>query len=170
MAGGRVRIVVAAALAVAGLALVPAGRVGAGSPATVDAHGSVEQVYVTHLPPGDPVQLRQGGSTVQTGTVDDLGSFLFRNVAPGDNYSVFDGNLAASSPPLHVMTQTETPPSALYTSQQLVNGFQYITTRDGTKLGANVTIPSGPGPFPTVIEYSGYDPSHPGHPQPSTQI
>src|SRR3954468_14822586 len=128
MLGGRIRIVMAAALVVAGLALVPAeGNAGAAPPVEVDAHGSVEQVYVMHMPAGDALELRQGGALKQTGTVDDFGSFLFRNVAPGDNYTVFDANLAASSVPLHVMSQTEVPPSTLYTSQHLVNGFQYIT-------------------------------------------
>ena len=42
-------------------------------------------------------------------------------------------------------------------------GFGYIVTRDGTTLGANVILP-GPadgGPYPTVVEYSGYAPSNP---------
>ena len=34
--------------------------------------------------------------------------------------------------------------------------------RDGTTLSAMVYLPPGPGPFPTVVEYSGYDESRPG--------
>ena len=42
-----------------------------------------------------------------------------------------------------------------------------MTTRDGTTLSANVVLP-GPadgGPYPTVVEYSGYQPSDPGSAQ-----
>ena len=58
------------------------------------------------------------------------------------------------------------PPPSLYTDEQTLlpaGGFGYITTRDGTTLSANVVLP-GPadgGPYPTVVEYSGYQPSDP---------
>ncbi|MEX2626331.1 MAG: CocE/NonD family hydrolase, partial [Ilumatobacteraceae bacterium] len=52
----------------------------------------------------------------------------------------------------------------LYTGQRLeAPGFGYLTTRDGTTLSVNVWLP-GPvdeGPYPTVVEYSGYTPSDP---------
>jgi predicted acyl esterase len=55
------------------------------------------------------------------------------------------------------------PPAASFYSAQTVNpGFGYLTTRDGTTLSVNVVLPPGEGPFPTVVEYSGYDPSRPG--------
>ncbi|MAA79002.1 MAG: hypothetical protein CL916_07050 [Deltaproteobacteria bacterium] len=44
-------------------------------------------------------------------------------------------------------------------------GFQYITMRDGASLSAMIRFPDpllyGDGPYPTVIEYSGYSPSRP---------
>jgi len=155
-----------------GLTIVPVtGTAHATTLATFSAHGSVAQVYVTHAPPGDPLTLKNAsGVAVGAGTVDDLGSFLFRDVAAGDGYTVVDGDMVSS--PLHVMTSSETPPQSFYDAQHLVPGFQYIETRDGTELSAEVTLP-GPadqGPYPTVIEYSGYDPSHPDQPQPSTLI
>jgi uncharacterized protein len=57
------------------------------------------------------------------------------------------------------------PPADFYASQPKLpeGGFGYITTRDGTTLSANVILP-GPadqGPYPTVVEYSGYQPSDP---------
>ena len=55
------------------------------------------------------------------------------------------------------------PDQSFYDGQSLTEGFQYIETRDGTKLSINVVLP-GPiedGPYPTVVEYSGYDPSNP---------
>jgi predicted acyl esterase len=161
---------VALAGLVAAVALVPASA-HATALATFSAHGSVNQVYVTHAPTGEVLALRDAAhTTVARGTVDDLGSLLFRTVPAGNGYTVADGSQV--SVPLQITTPNAIPPATLYSSQHLVDGFQYITTRDGTLLSAEVTLP-GPasaGPYPTVIEYSGYDPSHPGAPQPSTQI
>jgi predicted acyl esterase len=51
------------------------------------------------------------------------------------------------------------------TSGTLEDGFHYLEMRDGVKLSAMVRFPDegvyGPGPWPTVIEYSGYGPSNP---------
>jgi predicted acyl esterase len=55
------------------------------------------------------------------------------------------------------------------------SGFNFIETRDGTTLSAIVRLP-GPaanGPYPTIVEYSGYDPSRPdggGHTNGFAQI
>ena len=50
-------------------------------------------------------------------------------------------------------------------AEDVENGFQYITMRDGASLSAMVRFPDpllyGEGPYPTVIEYSGYSPSRP---------
>ncbi len=165
----------ASAVALLGaLATVPATAAHAApaaTPATFTARGSVEQVYVTHAVAGQAIELRDdSGTTVQHAVVDDLGSMVFRDVAAGDGYTVVSGG--QTSTPLRVMSRSETPPQSFYDAQHLQTGFGYITTRDGTKLSATITLP-GPadkGPYPTVIEYSGYDPSHPGAPQPSTLI
>ena len=55
------------------------------------------------------------------------------------------------------------PAQSLYDGQQLGEGFQYLETRDGTRAAINVVLPGPPeeGPYPTVVEYSGYDPSNP---------
>lgn len=54
------------------------------------------------------------------------------------------------------------------------DGLNYITMRDGTKLSAMVRFPDpgfwGDGPWPTVVEYSGYSPSDPNNPDPGTRI
>jgi predicted acyl esterase len=182
MMGRRaLRAVLAAGVVASGLGIAPVGGTVAqalpaqGSSTSFQAHGSVEQVYVTHASTGDTIELHDASNaTVASGTVDDLGSFLFHDVTAGDGYTVVEKHAGGDqiSGPLHVMTRTEIPPQSFYANQHLTAGFQYITTRDGTKLSAEVTLPGPPedGPYPTVIEYSGYDPSHPGHPQPSTQI
>lgn len=127
--------------------------------------GSVNQLAVLDATPGEHVELLDaGGATVGTGTVDDLGSMLWRELDPGD-YSVHDGDLVLGT---GTVSDFAGPPPAqsFYDGQTLAKGFNYITTRDGTTLSANVSFPAGAVPaggFPTVVEYSGYDPSNPAN-------
>lgn len=125
---------------------------------------SVEQLAITHAEPGATVELRDSaGALVQSGEADALGSLMFRKVPPGEGYSVKVKDEEASN--LKVMTEEGSKPAqSHYAAQQLDEGFGYITTRDGTTLSVFVTLP-GPadaGPYPTVVNYSGYDPSRPG--------
>ena len=57
----------------------------------------------------------------------------------------------------------EPPDPAMYQSATLEAGYGYITTRDGTTLSTFVSLPgsAADGPYPTLIEYSGYSPSDP---------
>ena len=73
---------------------------------------------------------------------------------------------AFQSPPAKVTSfGAPPPPPSFYSSQTLNAGFNFIQTRDDTTLSANVVLPNPvfvpPGPYPTVMEYSGYDPSNP---------
>lgn len=139
-------------------------------PASFSVRGSVEQIQLWKAPPGAHATLRDvNGATVQEGTTDAQGSLIFRRVPPGEGYAITvdeaDAPNVASS--IAVMTvEGSSPPQDFYSKQTLSPGFNYITTRDGTKLSAYVTLP-GPiedGPYPTVINYSGYSPSAPGAP------
>jgi predicted acyl esterase len=129
--------------------------------------GSVEQVHVTGAEPGQELALHDAdGESVATGTADDQGSLIFRLVEPGDDYRVATASapILASEPVDVDSVDSSQPDQSFYDSQQLDPGFTYITTRDGTTLSASVYLP-GPaedGPYPTVVEYSGYDPSRPG--------
>jgi predicted acyl esterase len=142
---------------------------------TFAAHGSVGQVYVTDADPNAALQLLDSSAqTVQTGTADGDGSFIFRNVAVGEGYVVVmdSGAAVRQSQPVGVTDPTDPPDSSFYENQRIGAGYGYLTTRDGTKLAIMVYLP-GPidqGPYPTVIEYSGYDPANPNSPQPSTLI
>jgi predicted acyl esterase len=145
-------------------------------PATFTVQGSVEQLAVSHAVPGASVTLRDaGGHTVgAAGVVDSQGSFLFRDVPPAGGYRVRqnDNGTVTQSVAVTVLSPSYVPPASFYRGQQINDGFGYITMRDGTKLSATVHLP-GPadqGPYPTVIEYSGYDPSNPNAPQPSTLL
>ena len=52
------------------------------------------------------------------------------------------------------------------------SGYGYLTTRDGTQLSVQVVLPGPPdkGPYPAVMEYSGYDPSSPSTGQPQYKL
>src|SRR5512139_3712363 len=144
-------------------------------PAAFTAHGSVEQVYVTDAAPGTELKLADAdGLVVQTATTDDLGALIFRDVAAGSGYVVVaqsSGRLEASNS-VAVTAPDDVPESAFYERQQIGAGYGYLETRDGTKLAINVILPGRPedGPYPTVIEYSGYGPANPKSPQPSSLI
>jgi putative CocE/NonD family hydrolase len=64
-----------------------------------------------------------------------------------------------------VLSRDDATDPALY-EQPLAAGLNYVTMRDGIELAMTVRLPSGmtleDGPFPTVIEYSGYQVAAPG--------
>jgi uncharacterized protein len=146
-----------------------------------EAHGSVEQVYATGLPPGAQVSLYDGeGAEVATKAVDDIGGVLFRDVAPGDGYTVGLTSGGTRSTPLRVLTTQSAPPSTdIYGQSIPSSGYGYLTTRDGTKLALDVHPPQDvthvlpgvelpplpSGPTPTLIEYSGYGYANPAGPE-----
>jgi predicted acyl esterase len=151
------------------------------------AHGSAEQVYVSGLAPRASVSLiNAAGHTVSTQPADGLGGLLFRNVRPGTGYRVRLNPHGAESGPLTVHSDAAAPWDPGIYNQKISlpaanrNGYQYLTTRDGTKLAIDVWTPTHPAgepglpplkglptagpPYPTLIEYSGYayaDPSGP---------
>ena len=134
------------------------------APATFTVQPGVQQIAVLEAEPGTELSVINGATTIASGTVDEQGALLFREIAEGDGYMVASDTEAATD--IAVMSPGETPPASLYTEEQTLlpaGGFGYIVTRDGTTLSANVLLP-GPienGPFPTVVEYSGYQPSDP---------
>jgi predicted acyl esterase len=99
-----------------------------------------------------------------SGQVDAYGSLLFPFLQQGATYTV--QNAAGGDPMTATILRFEDiPPQSFYEAQTLTEGYQYIRTRDGTLLAATVRAPIGKtladGPFPTVIEYSGYNPAEP---------
>ena len=58
-------------------------------------------------------------------------------------------------------TRSAPPSTKRYRQRISTNGYGYLTTRDGTRLAINVRLPSGPGPYPTLVEYSGYGYANP---------
>jgi predicted acyl esterase len=141
------------------------------------AHGSARQVYATGLAPGAQATLADGsGKTVATRKVNALGGVLFRNVKPGSGYVLTSG--ANKSDALTVFSNQAAPPSTdVYKQTIPTSGYGYMTMRDGTKLAYDVhppndisqaegvTLPTNTGgPWPTLIEYSGYGYANPAGP------
>jgi hypothetical protein len=154
---------------------------GVSAAASFTATGSAEQVYATGLAPNAKASLVNAkGKTVYTQTADSLGGLLFRNVTPGSGYRVRLVPHGAKSGPITVHSNAAAPwDPSVYNQTIKDSGYQYLTTRDGTKLALTVWPPTGiagvtPGglgiipaytpPYPTRIEYAGYgyaDPSGP---------
>ncbi len=153
-------VVLGALLAV----LVPASA--AAATATFTARGSAKQVQLTGAAPGERLTLvDKRGKKVAKKTAGSLGGIVFRHIEPGGGYVVRKGKGGPSTAKFRVLSDKGTPPDPAIYDQAIPNdGYGYLTTRDGTKLAINVYLP-GPadqGPYPTLIEYSGYgyaDPS-----------
>ncbi len=128
------------------------------------ARGSVEQVQVTGADAGQRLKLiNRRGKVVDSERAGSLGGIVFRHVTPGGGYRVGQSR-GGKSPRLRVLTDRSAPPSTGIYSQTLPpGGYGYLRTRDGTKLAINVQLPgkAKDGPYPTLIEYSGYGYANP---------
>src|SRR5437764_5674826 len=176
--GSRWRL--AAALSALMMVAAPA-AVASSRPFT--AHGSVGQVYIVGLHPLAQMSLlNSAGHVIAAKRADSLGGLLFRNVRPGTGYRVRLSNGGATSGPLTVLTTRPAPPSkSVYKQSIPAHGYGYLTTRDGIKLAIDVRLPQdvtnavpgglplpalpAGGPYPTLIEYSGYGYADPSGPQ-----
>jgi len=127
-------------------------------------HGSIDEAYVVGARAGTHLTLVNGaGARVGSGVVDRLGSLVVRNLTPGSGFRFEEGSGATrrATAPFSVLSTTHsTPPPSFYSSQHLHAGLNYVRMRDGVLIAATVRLPPGKtladGPFPTVIEYSGY--------------
>ena len=159
---GRVLLGALAALALT-LATLTLHQTASASPtASWVLRPGTHQLEVLQATPGDQLTLLRDSTEVDTGTVDSAGSLVWRQLRTGQ-YSVHSADLALTSDPVQVTGMHHAPPpQSFYDDQTLGGGFGFITTRDGTTLSANVSYPLfGSPPYPTVVEYSGYDPSNP---------
>jgi predicted acyl esterase len=149
--------------------LTPAGAVPVLQP-------NIGYLSIMDATPGDTLTLTHPErGEVGRAPVDTYGSLLFPFLEQGTTYTV--QNAAGGEPMSATILRFEDhPPQSFYEAQTLTEGYQYIRMRDGTLLSAMIRPPLGKtwadAPFPTVIEYSGYDPANPsGAPaQPSELI
>jgi predicted acyl esterase len=144
--------------------------------AAFEVQGGIEFVAITGTTPGTELVLDDWNQReVERGTSDRFGSLIFRYLRGGRTYSVREA-AGGGSVPVDVLSFRDHPDDSFYQSKTLTEGFQYIETRDGTLLAAMVRAPLGKtlaeGPFPTVVEYSGYAVAEPnlGSAQPSTLL
>lgn len=131
------------------------------APAGWTVRAGATQLAVLDAGPGQQIELVDDGDrVVADATVDARGSLLFRGLDPGA-YTTRSSDAASS--PATVTALGVPPPQSFYDAQEIGPGYGYLEVRDGTTLSVNVILP-GPvadGPYPTVVEYSGYDPSNP---------
>jgi uncharacterized protein len=131
--------------------------------AAFTGHGSIEEAYAIGARAAERLTLvDRAGATVGSGVVSKLGGLIVRNVAPGGGYrfEALGTRPETASAPFSVLSTRSTPPPSFYADQHLQVGLNYVTMRDGITLAATVRLPPGKtladGPFPTVVEYSGY--------------
>jgi predicted acyl esterase len=107
----------------------------------------------------------------------------------GGTFEIVANDLGETSGPFTVLGLADVPDEAFYAEQTFSgvewspidgargepsDGLVYLRMRDGVTLSAMVRFPDrllyGDGPWPTVIEYSGYSPSNPARPDTGSQI
>ena len=136
--------------------------------ATFIARGSIGQVYVQKAEVGANLLLvNSDGRVVRKSKTDKYGSKIFRYLPSVKGYRVkqVDGNQVFGSRSTTVLGTKKNPSQSFYDRKQLHEGLNYVTMRDGVELAMTLRLPAGKsmadGPFPTVIEHSGYQTAAP---------
>ncbi|MCU1355006.1 MAG: Cocaine esterase [Acidimicrobiales bacterium] len=132
------------------------------------------QVHFSYL----PTKLAE----FQTGARTKLPTSDGFPVAAGDGYTVRseDTSPVQASKAFHVLGRDDNPKPSFFDAEKGKLGptgdetswFGYETMRDGVQLSINVRLPGPPdkGPYPTVVEYSGYGPANPNAQEPGSMI
>ena len=112
---------------------------------------------------------------------DRFGSIIFRELRQGTRYYIRPTADPSGEVEAKTLNFSDHPSGDFYSNQTLREGLNYIEMRDGTLVSAMVRAPAvcpggatsctlEDGPYPTLVEYSGYSVSDPDNPQPSTLI
>jgi len=132
------------------------------------ARGSINAAYAENTPPGVRLLLvNKANGIVAKGKSDRFGSKIFYDVSPGAGYRIFSvrGETVASTSRFAVLRMGDNPKQSFYKSKTLAQGLNYVTMRDGVEIAMTVRLPAGKtladGPFPTFVEYSGYQTAAP---------
>ena len=137
--------------------------------ADFDVQAGIGFVAVQGAEPGTTLVLgSEADDEVERGSVDRYGSLAFIDVEPGVTYTVRgeDGDEIAGSDEVTTLALDEHPAESFYEElPEIAEGYGYLETRDGTKLAMTVRAPAGKslddGPFPTLINMSGYPEANP---------
>lgn len=131
--------------------------------AAIVVRGSVEQIHIAHAGPNSRVTVAGPRGFRATALTDGVGGRIFRDIPPGDGYTVTVAGSDHAPHPVRVLGREEHPDARFYASQKLDPTRGFIRTRDGTLLSYRVVLPDavvhGDGPHDLVITYSGYQPS-----------
>jgi predicted acyl esterase len=160
----QLRRTTAMAAALAAVCLIPP----TAAHAKPTARGSIGEAYVVGAKKGSSLQLLNArGKVIQRGRADRLGSKIFRDLKAGKGYSVRyrAGKKTKVTKKFAVLKAGANPKASFYKSKRLKVGLNYVKMRDGIELAMTVRLPPGKklsdGPFPTLIEYSGYQTAAP---------
>jgi predicted acyl esterase len=134
------------------------------------AGGSIRQVWIQDAEVGSTVLLvNPDNRVIRRGKVDALGSKIFRELKPGFGYRIIErqeGEVAGSRK-VRALKPGANPKQSYYENlPPLQEGLNYVRMRDGITIAMTLRLPLGKdvddGPFPTVIEHSGYGTAAPG--------
>ena len=156
------------------------------STAPYTARGNVGDATIQAAKPGAKLLLvNRKNMIVQKGTADSFGSKIFYDVKPGATFTVRTPKgkkkvkwvkrgkktvkkvtwNSQGTKKFQILKPGDNPPQSFYEGETLHKGLNYVTMRDGTELAMTVRLPSGKtladGPFPTFVEYSGYQTAAP---------
>ncbi|MEO6989022.1 MAG: CocE/NonD family hydrolase [Aquihabitans sp.] len=142
-----------------------------GSP--IQVRGGVGIVTVTDARPGDTIEVLDQDKSLAEASVDDRGTAIVQELTPG-TYDVVQkrGTRTVIERTATVLAPDDHPDPDFFEGHTLEVGRNMIETRDGTTLSAYVHLP-GPvseGPYPTVVELSGYRTADDDVAQPATSI
>ncbi len=128
---------------------------------------SVGEIYIKDADAGQELMLVNSlGQIKREGKADSFGSKIFYFLKEGAKFRVLskkDGKVMGS-PVITVRKRANRPKQSFYANQELRPGLNYVKMRDGVELAVTVRLPKdglrtrelSEGPFPTFIEYSGY--------------
>ncbi len=161
-----------AASVIVSLGVVLAGTVGVSTSATADAAGftvrpSVNQVYVLGATPGEALELVDAGRRRrrQRNRRRSSAAWPGASSTPAPTPCRDAADPATASAPF-VVTDFDDPPPAqsFYDGQTLGAGLRLPHhPRRHHAVGQRRAARPAPAPYPTVVEYSGYDPSNPAN-------
>jgi predicted acyl esterase len=131
---------------------------------------SVRQIWIQDADPGSTlVLLSPKRRVIRVGKADSYGSKIFREIRPRAGYRVVQraaGKWAGSRLVSSRRPGANPPQSSYEKLPPMKEGLNYVRMRDGIELAVAVRLPIGKdiddGPFPTVMEYSGYGTAAPG--------
>ena len=137
----------------------------------VRVQAGIEQLYLTGAGAGDEVRvtgpLTDASPQVVTVNTDAFGSVAVRGLHQGADYLI-EHPASGTTKQVRILVAGENPDPSFYAATSMREGLNYIPMRDGTLLAAVVRPPLGKsigdGPFPTVVEYSGYQIAAPHDP------